>query len=499
MRLVGPALGRAGAAARRSPVGRCEATAPSSRTTPSRIAGTGSGQGIGAEADLPRRRSAYNRAVSGPAQRFGSSPRACPFVAFDEDRDRRAQAPDPRHRCYAVPAPEPRALAHQEAYCLAPAFSSCSFFLDWAGRAAAEPTVPAPAAGPGAVAAGAAAAGAYAEASFPAHSRTDPGVPPGPSSGSGASGVAGPGAGGVTTGAGVDAAGRLWTAPPAWSGAETPRPSSATGAPEQLGALPEPLPQPDRDLGDFGPRPGWTPDAPAPSTAESVPAMPPYAAGSYAAGIGAPPVAPSAGPQTWAKPSGSSASASDDILPPSSESENASRYSGRPITVGSPGRVAPQARPAGGDSDGSAEWSQPRRFAAYPTLRSRARVSPIVIGFFVLLLGALLLFLLPGFLSGGSGKTPKPSTPVATETLPATPTPGPTLAVYTVKAGDVLSAIAKQYGVTADQIACYNGLKSVNKISIGQQLTIPPADYVCPQKGGRASPSASPPSATPGA
>ena len=69
----------------------------------------------------------------------GSRPQACPFVAFDDDRDRRSEAPDPRHRCFAVPNPEPRAIAHQQAYCLTPNFPSCAFFMDWAGRAAAAP------------------------------------------------------------------------------------------------------------------------------------------------------------------------------------------------------------------------------------------------------------------------------------------------------------------------------------------------------------------------
>src|SRR6187455_2117881 len=56
---------------------------------------------------------------------------ACPFVAFEDDRDGRSTAPDHRHRCFAEPRPAPRALAHQEAYCLASAFPV------WARREAA--------------------------------------------------------------------------------------------------------------------------------------------------------------------------------------------------------------------------------------------------------------------------------------------------------------------------------------------------------------------------
>ena len=63
---------------------------------------------------------------------------ACPFVAFEDERDERADRPDHRHRCYAEPAPAPRALAHQEAYCLSSAFPVCPTFQEWARREAAH-------------------------------------------------------------------------------------------------------------------------------------------------------------------------------------------------------------------------------------------------------------------------------------------------------------------------------------------------------------------------
>src|SRR3954462_1983791 len=63
---------------------------------------------------------------------------ACPFVAFEDDRDERATSPDHRHRCYAEAKPAPRALAHQEAYCLSSAFPVCPTFQDWARREAAQ-------------------------------------------------------------------------------------------------------------------------------------------------------------------------------------------------------------------------------------------------------------------------------------------------------------------------------------------------------------------------
>src|SRR5215210_4942895 len=63
---------------------------------------------------------------------------ACPFVAFEDDRDERAASPDHRHRCYAESEPAPRALAHQEAYCLSSAFPVCPTFQEWARREAAH-------------------------------------------------------------------------------------------------------------------------------------------------------------------------------------------------------------------------------------------------------------------------------------------------------------------------------------------------------------------------
>lgn len=77
--------------------------------------------------------------AAGRGKLFDEGPAACPFVALDRDRERRADEPDPRHRCYATPTPEPRALAHQRAFCLTANFTGCPIFQDWAVRAAARP------------------------------------------------------------------------------------------------------------------------------------------------------------------------------------------------------------------------------------------------------------------------------------------------------------------------------------------------------------------------
>ncbi|MDP8905768.1 MAG: hypothetical protein M3N29_10775, partial [Chloroflexota bacterium] len=77
--------------------------------------------------------------TAGRGTLFAEGPVACPFVALENDRDRRSDEADHRHRCYATPAPEPRAMAHQRAYCLTPEFSGCPIFQEWAARAAAKP------------------------------------------------------------------------------------------------------------------------------------------------------------------------------------------------------------------------------------------------------------------------------------------------------------------------------------------------------------------------
>lgn len=46
-------------------------------------------------------------------------------------------------------------------------------------------------------------------------------------------------------------------------------------------------------------------------------------------------------------------------------------------------------------------------------------------------------------------------------------------AVYTVKSGDTLSAIASKYGMTYQKLASYNGISNPNIIRVGQQINIP--------------------------
>jgi LysM repeat protein len=118
-------------------------------------------------------------------------------------------------------------------------------------------------------------------------------------------------------------------------------------------------------------------------------------------------------------------------------------------------------------------------------------VSPLLIGAFALAVAALFLFLLPGFLSnnsggggGGNRQTPTAIAEASVTEPPPTPQPSPTPRAYTVKSGDSLTKIAQRYGVTIENLGCYNNLANLNALQIGQVLLIPPRDYECPSSEG---------------
>jgi LysM repeat protein len=66
--------------------------------------------------------------------------------------------------------------------------------------------------------------------------------------------------------------------------------------------------------------------------------------------------------------------------------------------------------------------------------------------------------------------------PPATAATPTTTTSMPTgpSGTYVVQAGDTLSVIASQFGITVDAISQANGITDVNSIRPGQELVIPP-------------------------
>ena len=106
--------------------------------------------------------------IDEPTTQIEDGPGACPFVAFEDDRDHRSSSPDYRHRCFAAAEPEPRAFPHQERYCLSAGFPSCPVFLDWARQEAAAVKAAGAAVTPAAAAATAGAAAATDDESAPA-------------------------------------------------------------------------------------------------------------------------------------------------------------------------------------------------------------------------------------------------------------------------------------------------------------------------------------------
>jgi hypothetical protein len=414
---------------------------------------------------------------------------ACPFVAFEDDRDERSTVPDHRHRCYAEIRPAPRALAHQEAYCLSSAFPVCPTFQDWARResararaAVAQPVVTeaidAGPVDPPVVGAGLAAATAFSDSDAlpPGSTREWP---------SGEAEVADPGAAEEVESDEMAAARqtsdawdanaareagdhearrnprRDWSAPPPWL-------ASAEAANRSTGPAEPP---------DFVPR-----RDPAAGLAGS-------AADRLAGG---PPQRPTAGARRSAPPPSLDAGAPD-------EADFEARDLPRP--------AAPARRPRayqqhlGGPADGP-DWERPRRYEAYPTIKTRIgmpgmpQIPRLAVLAGAIAIAALALFFLPALLGLGQddqaatspSPSPSPSQSVA-PTAPAAPTP----IVYVVKAGDTLSKIATELGVTVDQILAANpDITNPNRITLGQQITIPGPSPEAPEViGGSASPSAS--------
>ncbi|MFO1540784.1 MAG: LysM peptidoglycan-binding domain-containing protein [Chloroflexota bacterium] len=496
----------------------------------------------------------------------GTTPAACPFLALEEDRDRRAAGPDGRHRCYAQADPLPPSLAWQRSWCMAPIFSGCSIFLAWAARAAApaepadgsrpdgEGSFDAPAPRPGAAGrgvttpeggdgvpdpggswadpppwvadpelrttAGATAPPAptppYASGSRPARTEERPVRIPGERSG--------PLSGTFGARRGADPA----IAPsPAARPAARPTPPLATGA----AAFPVPA-VPDLGL--------VAPDAPGPEEEGQAPAVPPPptqgwlsallarqqpdapdpeplpdpgpADGSVYDDLDLPPIAAGRAPATarpapWAReaqppgpaprgaatrPAAARSAAASVVEGAAADDMGATGRRRRvPIDMRAPQGITSQAAP--GRSAGSGEWNQPRASRIpRPSWRDDvpAIVPPVAIGGAILLLVAVLLFLLPGFLAGGGG-TPAPASPSpvpsAVADPSATPEPlptteaGATLRTYKVQRGDNLIDIARRFGVELAQLICINpGLRrDPDTLYFGTTLTIPPGDYVC--------------------
>jgi LysM repeat protein len=441
--------------------------------------------------------------------------RVCPFVALDDDRDRRLDRPDHRHRCFAEGRPEPRALAHQEAFCLSPSFPGCPVFQDWARREAARPTTPGAvpvespvptvedadlAAEAGAATLGAASASAVTSSTHGAVPRADEGdLPAGPWDGwtSDREDEADPG-GDLPP---RRAQPRDWAEPPAWGG------TAGAGA----GAA---------DAGAAGAAaaaaaggPGRGGDARGASERDATP--PPFLTESDAAGREAAAPAGRSG-----SGSGAGGAAGGSLAAASGTRAAASRGAGqRPppepewddLDDGdepTPHEAARRRSIAAGrlrDSDrgDTPPWERPRRSEAYPALKSPMsipRLGPVALAAAALVLAAFaLFFIVPNLLNIGApvgvgGGGPESSAAAsarasaAASPSPATPA-APTPQVYVIKQGDTLSKIAKKFGITVDELLAANTttIKDPNKIGLGQQIVIP-----VPGASGEASPAASP-------
>ena len=420
---------------------------------------------------------------------------ACPFVAFEDDRDERSDRPDHRHRCYAEVHPAPRAIAHQEAYCLSSAFAVCPTFQDWANREAARTragggvAIPPP--------------GAAVASTEPEHrhdldadrppdddvpsQRVEPAAewqgprpaeredvpaplpprrnpprdwaaPPPWAAGSGgvAAGAAGAAGGAGAAGAAGDAgAAGSASQPPQFLADREARGLAGSSADRVAGGEPF-VPPPSPEQSDTTPPKDTWPPSRSPERAQEADAE----LASLVSG-GAAAVRPAA--------------ASRPPDQPSSNYEDTGRYRAD----------ATRAPSSGGREDPS--WEQPRRYEAYPEIKSRAALPGLPrLGVMAaaLAIAALALFFLPSVLdlfSGGPGGTGSgnesaaPSGPVESVAPSPTVPPAPTPQVYIVKSGDTMSKIATKFNVTIDELIAANKdtIQDPDKISIGDQVIIP--------------------------
>lgn len=374
------------------------------------------GVSVGSTGGLsPGRRPGYHRRVTdrGPFD----APLACPFLAFEDDRDGRSPRPDHRHRCFAEVRPAPRAIAHQERYCLTAAFASCPTFLDWARREAAAVREPG---GEASQIGGAA-------------------LPGGPES------------------------------------ARDRGPADAEGPPEGEA----------RSRRDWAVPPPWAKDG---EPGRPAAAVPPFLAGR--GGAEGPAPAEPGGRRGGADAGDRPSAAGRDVeeAPEEEELEGG-------VTV-----IDPASRRDDWRRAEVPPWERPRRYEAYPRLRTRIglpALPPLLLAAAAVVVAALALFFIPPILLNLGGEAPASPTPSPTSlaspsTAPSpTPTPGPTPFVYIVKAGDTLSKIAKQFGLSLDALieANKDTIPNPDRINIGDRIIIPtPPPDVIP---GEPSPSAS--------
>ena len=432
---------------------------------------------------------------------------ACPFVAFEDDRDERAPRPDHRHRCFAEAVPAPRALAHQEAYCLSSAFPVCPTFQEWARREAAHAR-PGQAGSPSAAREVAAVTASEVADPDDANARADAGAgddddaddlwsaardvpleerprrnpprdwaaPPPWASGAGAA------AGAAAVGAGAAGLGGRQHDDPGTSLPEESRGLAGSAA--------------DRLASGEDPDHAWL----EPNPSERGPDSPAAPADPELAGL----VGRSAGATGPGRDRAMRHDPGDeDAAPPPSRSTRRPTVSSTRDRNRERDRERQRERAAAERSphDGPS-WERSRRFEAYPSIRARVsapgipQLPRVAVLFAALVVAALFLLFLPTLLNIG-GKTENPgggvvgsASPAASASVEPTPVPLPTPVVYTIKAGDTLNKIAKKYNLTVQQIEDANKdtIKDPNRIKVGDKIVIPtPAPAEAPTASSAAS------------
>jgi hypothetical protein len=346
----------------------------------------------------------------------------CPFVAFEDNREERASRPDHRHRCFADVRPATRALAHQEAYCLSPAFPACPTFQDWARREAAR-----------------------ARATAPNVRAPDPIDEP----------VA-------------RAPRRDWSAPPPWID-ESPGSSRATVA--EGAGLAESAGLAVAEGAALADAPSFLAERPGPPAA----AVPPSSGVRPTSG---------AGRSTAGRGRGRSATVAGRPTRLTTTPTGTLPTVERPVGSIEPAIRAPAERQrleARQAEPGRPSWSGPSATRRTPRSDPHrpAERAPIAFAFVGLIAPALLLFFVPpmfirpgGEADTGGGATPTPSAEPAASFAP-TPIPAPTPQVYVIAAG-TLSKVAKSYGLSLEELLAVNpSIKNPDKIAIGDEIVIP--------------------------
>jgi LysM repeat protein len=151
-------------------------------------------------------------------------------------------------------------------------------------------------------------------------------------------------------------------------------------------------------------------------------------------------------------------------------------------------------------------WERPRRFEAYPSLRTRVglpsfgRVPGLALAAIAIVIAAAFLFFVSPMILGlgkdhsGAGASASPSDVASagpSDTPLPTAVPKPTPTTYTVVSGDTLSGIAQKFGVTTKALLKANPqIKNANSIKVGDVLNIPAPAGAAPSGAvGGASPS----------